>query len=220
MSENKTVDNTIGGKFDQALNTEMTRRKFMKVSGKSLVGLTVSTSLLSLFGCTQEQVDTGLVTAWAMPTGLLVVNEALCTGCQRCEINCTLVNEGVVSSYISRVKVTRNIMEKNGHGTLTDDWVYFPDTCRQCEDPWCGNACPVQAIYADEKGVKIVDQAKCIGCGACVEACPWHMPTLNPETNKSSKCISCGACVDGCITGALAIIPWDAVTAAAQKTRN
>lgn len=207
-------------KIDKALNTEMTRRKFMKISGKSLVGLTVSASLLSLFGCSQEQVDNGDVVLWATPTGLLVVNEAKCTGCQRCEINCTIVNDGCVSSHISRVKVTRNLMDHNGHGTYQDDWVYFPDTCRQCEDPPCGNACPEEAIYADDRGVKIVDQSKCVGCGACVEACPWHMPTVNPETKKASKCILCGACIQGCVTGALSMVPWDAVTAAAQKTRK
>ncbi len=207
-------------KIDKALNTEMTRRKFMKISGKSLVGLTVSASLLSLFGCSQEQVDNGDVVLWATPTGLLVVNEAKCTGCQRCEINCTIVNDGCVSSHISRVKVTRNLMNHNGHGTYQDDWVYFPDTCRQCEDPPCGNACPEEAIYADDGGVKIVDQSKCVGCGACVEACPWHMPTVNPETKKASKCILCGACIQGCVTGALSMVPWDAVTAAAQKTRK
>ena len=56
----------------------------------------------------------------------------------------------------------------------------------------------------------------CIGCGACHEACPWHMPTVNPETGKSSKCIACGACVAGCPSGALSIVDWDAVTSAAQ----
>jgi len=215
MSETK-----VQNKLDKVLNQEMTRRKFMKISGKSLVGLTVSTSLLSLFGCTQEQVDNDDVILWATPTGLLVVNEAKCTGCQRCEINCTIVNDGCVSSHISRVKVTRNLMNNNGHGTYQDDWVYFPDTCRQCEDPWCGNACPQEAIYADDRGVKLVDESKCIGCGACVEACPWHMPTINPETQKASKCILCGACIEGCVTGALAMVPWDEVTAAAQKTRK
>lgn len=215
MSETK-----IQNKLDKVLNKEMTRRKFMKISGKSLVGLTVSASLLSLFGCTQEQVDNGDVILWTMPTGLLVVNEAKCTGCQRCEINCTIVNDKCVSSHLSRVKLTRNLMNNDGHGTYQDDWVYFPDTCRQCEDPWCGNACPEEAIYADDRGVKIVDESKCIGCGACVKACPWHMPTINPETQKASKCILCGACIEGCITGALSMVPWDEVTAAAQKTRK
>ena len=84
--------------------------------------------------------------------------------------------------------------------------------------PACGSMS--KAIYADDKGVKHVDEAKCVGCGACVEACPWHMPTIHPETRKSTKCILCGACAEGCVTGALSIVPWDAVTAAAQPTRK
>ena len=157
---------------------------------------------------------------WALPQGLLVVNADLCTGCQRCEINCTLTNDGVCSSYISRVKIQRRLnLDGAGNGLLSGDencWVYFPDTCRQCEDPACGNACPQQAITTNEQGIRVVDTDKCIGCGACVEACPWHMPTVNPETGKSSKCIACGACVAGCPSGALSIVDWDAVTSAAQ----
>ena len=160
------------------------------------------------------------VATWALPQGLLVVNADLCTGCQRCEINCTLTNDGVCSSYISRVKIQRRLnLDGDGNGLLsgTDNcFVYFPDTCRQCEDPACGNACPQKAIITNEQGIRVVDTDKCIGCGACVEACPWHMPTVNPETGKSSKCIACGACVAGCPSGALSIVDWDAVTSAAQ----
>ena len=75
-----------------------------------------------------------------------------------------------------------------------------------------GNAIPIPKEDADES----MDAAACIGCGACHEACPWHMPTVNPETGKSSKCIACGACVAGCPSGALSIVDWDAVTSAAQ----
>lgn len=198
------------------LDSEMTRRQFLKISGKSLAGLTVSATMLSLFGCTQQQIEEEQVVTWAMPQGLLVVNEAKCTGCQRCEINCTLANDGVCSTYISRVKVGRNLHIHGKDGMYNGNFTYFPDTCRQCQEPACGKACPQGAIYANDKGIKMVDQDKCVGCGACVEACPWHMPTVNPETHKSSKCIACGACVAGCPSGALAIIPWDAVTAAAQ----
>ena len=167
-----------------------------------------------------RQVDAGAVATWALPQGLLVVNADLCTGCQRCEINCTLTNDGVCSSYISRVKIQRRLnLDGDGNGLLsgTDNcFVYFPDTCRQCEDPACGNACPQKAITTDDRGIRVVDTDKCIGCGACHDACPWHMPTVNPETGKSSKCIACGACVAGCPSGALSIVDWDAVTSAAQ----
>ena len=127
------------------LTADMTRRQFMKISGKSLAGLTLSASMLSLFGCSQKQVDAGAVATWALPQGLLVVNADLCTGCQRCEINCTLTNDGVCSSYISRVKIQRRLnLDGDGNGLLsgTDNcFVYFPDTCRQCEDPASGT-CP------------------------------------------------------------------------------
>ena len=47
------------------LTADMTRRQFMKISGRSLAGLTLSASMLSLFGCSQQQVDSGAVaTCW------------------------------------------------------------------------------------------------------------------------------------------------------------
>jgi len=151
------------------LTADMTRRQFMKISGKSLAGLSLSASMLSLFGCSQQQVDAGAVATWALPQGLLVVNADLCTGCQRCEINCTLTNDGVCSSYISRVKIQRRLnLDGAGNGLLsgTDNcFVYFPDTCRQCEDPACGNACPQKAITTNDQGIRVVDTDKCIGCG-------------------------------------------------------
>ncbi|WP_313134793.1 ferredoxin-like protein [Anaerocolumna sp.] len=195
---------------------QMTRRQFLKVSGKSIAGLTVTATMLSLFGCSQQEIDDEQVATWALPQGLLVVNSAKCTGCERCENNCTLVNDGEISTYISRVKVSRNLHIHGKDGMYNGSFTYYPDTCRQCKDPACGNACPQKAIIANGQGTRVVDESKCVGCGACVEACPWHMPAVNPETNKSSKCIACGACAAGCPSGALAIISWDEVTAAAQ----
>ena len=106
------------------LERQMTRRQFLKISGKSIAGLTVSATMLSLFGCTQQQVDQGEVVTWAMPQGLLVVNAAKCTCCQRCEINCTLTNDGVCSTYISRVKIGRNLHIHGKDGLLNRNFVY------------------------------------------------------------------------------------------------
>ena len=204
------------------LDKDYTRRQFLKLSGKTLAGVTLSSTMLSTLGFAESEnpeEEAANSTVWALPQGLLVVNPDKCTGCMRCEINCTLVNDGFVSSYMSRVKMARNLTSsRNGNGLYTENnWVYFPDTCRQCEDPACGNACPMQALYAEDHGVRQVDTEKSVGCGACTQACPWHMPTVNPETKKSSKCIQCGACAEGCVTGALSIIPWDKIAAASQE---
>ena len=132
------------------LDKDYTRRQFLKLSGKSLVGVAMSSAMLSTLGVTAGALAEDQVRVWAFPQGLLVVNADRCVGCQRCEINCTLTNDGCCSSYISRVKVTRNLYSsRNGNGLYTENnWTYFPDTCRQCEDPACGNACPMGAIAA------------------------------------------------------------------------
>ena len=136
------------------LDKDYTRRQFLKLSGKSLVGVAMSSAMLSTLGVTAGALAEDQVRVWAFPQGLLVVDADRCVGCQRCEINCTLTNDGCCSSYISRVKVTRNLYSsRNGNGLYTENnWTYFPDTCRQCEDPACGNACPMRRHRgADER---------------------------------------------------------------------
>ena len=40
------------------------------------------------------------------------------------------------------------------------------------------------------------------------------MPTIDPETSKSTKCVSCGYCAANCPCGALKICTWEEVAAA------
>jgi NADH-quinone oxidoreductase subunit F len=45
------------------------------------------------------------------------------------------------------------------------------DKCqRSCEH--CVLKCPSEAIHPDEKNIKVIDQAKCVKCGICLEVCP------------------------------------------------
>ena len=205
------------------MDREYTRRQFMKLSGKGLAGVALSSTLLSLMGCTRSQAEAGLVDTIATPDFLLVANRAKCTGCQRCEVNCTLANDGDAHPYMARIRVRQNV--NFGDQGPTDDykhgdgffglWGFKPDTCKQCADPACVNVCPMKAIYADPvTGARVIDEDKCVGCGACVNACPWHMPRVDVEKHKSTKCISCGACVAGCPTSALRMIPWEDVAKA------
>jgi len=203
------------------------RREFLKISGKGIAGITVTASVLNLVGCTQADptVIPDGVAAFVLPKGLLISEPNKCTGCQRCEMVCTVTNDGKIHPSISRVKIARNF---NYGKELTDNYRnengYFgnflmtPETCHQCEDAKCATACPAKAINQSEAtGAWTVDNSLCIGCGACTTACPWNMPTIDAETGKSTKCILCGACADNCITGALKIIPWEKLEAMLRR---
>ncbi len=205
------------------LSREYTRREFMKLTGKGLTGIALSSSLLSLMGVTRGQAESGQVDVLATPEKLIVVNRAKCTGCQRCEMNCTLARDGDLHPYMARIHV-RDSVNFGLNGPADDyrhedgifgSWTFEPETCKQCGDPACMKACPMGAIIVSERnGARIVDTEKCVGCGMCVSACPWKMPRVDAETRKSSKCVNCGACVRGCPTSALKMIDWEDVAAA------
>ena len=179
--------------------------------GVGVVGL-IAGGVLAKWGVVEDAIAAGRVDLSATPTKLIVTDRARCSGCQRCEIACSLKNDGRASHASSRIHVWQNY--NYGHGQDSGDGIYgncefTVEHCKQCKDAACVRACPVHAIAPDkESGARVIDPDKCIGCGACNAACPWHMPKLDPETNVSNKCIACGRCAEQCPNGAIKLVDW------------
>ncbi len=51
----------------------------------------------------------------------------------------------------------------------------------------------------------VISEDECIGCGACVGACPSEAIAMDGDLAKvdADACVDCGACVDTCPQGAI-----------------
>lgn len=187
------------------------RRSVLAMAGCGIAGLVIG-GFLASWGVTQESIASGRVSIRTTPTKMIVTDRARCSGCQRCEMMCTLKNDSRVCQHIARVRVWDNYNfgagADTGEGALKN-CRFTVEHCKQCEDANCMKYCPVHAIYADEKtGARVVDAERCIGCGMCAQACPWNMPRIDSETSVSTKCISCGRCAEQCPNGAILFVDW------------
>ncbi len=91
-------------------------------------------------------------------------------------------------------------------------WKFLRQSCFHCESPDCVAVCPPKALTRREDGVVDLDPEKCIGCGYCIDVCPFEVPKMDPKTNKVFKCNFCTdridnglapSCASVCPTGAL-----------------
>lgn len=88
---------------------------------------------------------------------------------------------------------------------------FVPKLCNLCEHSPCAQVCPVGATFDAPDGAVLVDPKYCIGCGFCIQACPYGCRFLNPHTKTAEKCTLCyhritrglkPACVELCPTEA------------------
>ena len=130
----------------------------------------------------------------------LHMEPSLCTGCLQCEMACSFEHEGEFIPARSRIRVF-----EFEHGRTS-----VPYTCTQCVDACCMKACPTNAISIDsDLGAKLVSAQACVGCKACVSACPFGTIEFNPFSGKVDKCDLCGGdpqCVVACPTDAITYV--------------
>ena len=140
---------------------------------------------------------------WAM-----VVDLRRCVGCRACTVACKSENnvpDGVFRTWLR--------FEEVGEYPNTRPR-YLPVFCNHCDNPPCVPVCPVLATYKRDDGLVLIDYEKCIGCGYCIQACPYGARHLNPIQKTADKCTLCvhrleagqkPACVTTCIGGALTV---------------
>lgn len=97
----------------------------------------------------------------------MVLDLSKCLGCYTCNVACK-------AYYGTRPEINYNQVEAVDWGEYPNAKQSFKLTmCNHCDDAPCIPVCPVEANYTTEEGVVLTDYEKCIGCGACVAACPY-----------------------------------------------
>ncbi len=146
----------------------------------------------------------------AMGKYMIKLNSDRCISCHACEVHCKMKNKTPRGARLSRI-VTVGPINKGGKPRLKN--MYLP--CLQCAKPACMEACPSEAIVKRDDGIVHIIEDLCIGCKACIDACPWRVPQWNEEAGVAMKCDYCmdrvdagedPACVSGCTSHALTFV--------------
>lgn len=111
-----------------------------------------------------------------------------CVGCQACATACKIANN-LPKSITYNTVYTKTDLDPDTFGTavvrgaLANDNAsgtfpnctlsFLPVQCQHCENPPCLTVCPTGATQKREDGIVWVDDSVCIGCRACIMACPY-----------------------------------------------
>jgi len=109
------------------------------------------------------------------PKYLRIIDLGKCIGCGSCDAVCDFIHEGV-----SFIKLYR-----------TSIGLEIPVSCLHCRKAPCIDVCPTGAMTRDRFGAVYVEESRCIGCMACLYACPFGIPELDTKSRVSIKCDLC-----------------------------
>lgn len=102
---------------------------------------------------------------------VMAIDLRKCVGCHACTIACVAENK------LPPGVVYRPVIEEETGTYPNVSRRFVPRPCMQCERPPCVPVCPVNATFTNEEGVVEVNYDQCIGCRACLTACPYGART-------------------------------------------
>jgi formate dehydrogenase gamma subunit len=121
----------------------------------------------------------------------MIIDMDRCVGCGACVIACQeewSLPEGVVRNWV------RPMPPVSSSKALL--FTHYVGMCSHCLEATCLDACPTGATFRDDQGRIRVDANTCIGCGYCVEACPYGARMVRGDLKIAEKCDLCAPRVD------------------------
>jgi Fe-S-cluster-containing dehydrogenase component/formate-dependent nitrite reductase membrane component NrfD len=135
-----------------------------------------------------------------------VIDHTRCIGCHACTTACKSENEvplSVTRTYVKHVDVGEFPQTRRAHQVTR---------CNQCAHAPCVTACPTAAMFKRADGIVDFDKSICIGCKACMAACPYDAIFINPEDHSAEKCNFCAHRIDvGLEPACVVVCPTEAI---------
>ena len=129
-----------------------------------------------------------------------VIDNRRCIGCHACTTACKM-------EHLVPLGVTRTYVKQVDAGAYPNVRRHFQVTrCNQCDHPPCVTICPVTAMFRRQDGIVDFDRERCIGCKACIAACPYDAIFISPETHSAEKCNFCAHRIDQGLEPACVIV--------------
>jgi tetrathionate reductase subunit B len=141
------------------------------------------------------------------PRWAMVMDLRKCIGCRACTVSCKAENDVSLGRF-------RTVIQEKTWGTFPNTKKGFlPIMCNHCEGnkedgiPPCVKECPEYpgerltfktadgskiryrggATYKRPDGLILIDAELCIGCGKCIDACPYGVRSFNPFVKAGKK---------------------------------
>ncbi len=193
----------------------ISRRKLLS----STAGVAVAGVATVAVPATAEAARKAKAPRWGM-----VMDLRKCIGCRACTVSCKAENDVSLGRF-------RTVIQEKTWGTFPNTRkAFLPLMCNHCEGsekdkvPPCVKACPEYpgerakfktpdgktiryrkgATYKRPDGLVLIDKAACVGCGKCIDACPYGVRSFDPfvkagkDTTKQAadKCTMCDHRID------------------------
>src|SRR5215471_8792905 len=136
----------------------------------------------------------------SMATYGFAIDLRKCIGCHACTIACKAEHEIPVGVNRCWVKT----VEKGSFPETRR--FFFPVLCNQCTDAPCARICPTNALFKRRDGIVDLHGESCIGCRACMEACPYDQLFIDPDTRTAEKCNFCANRIENQLLPACVIV--------------
>ncbi len=190
-------------------NVTLTRRQVLKGAGALAVSTTAGLVPFSKADAARAQA----------PRYAMVIDLRRCIGCRSCTVACKAEFEVPLGAF-------RSAVYEEFHGTFPNTEKHFlPVLCNHCEGnkadkiPPCVKICPEYpkgrkkfktssgktiryrggATYKRPDGMILLDNSLCIGCGKCIDKCPYgnrtfHKRLIAGKDSTKNGIVKCSYC--------------------------